>query len=282
VQFVHLLASGGGGHQTLWDPTIIGVLVVLSGVVLFCGSTYLLLATNLGARQGFLIAFTGLTGITMMLGLLWVTTNTPLNVPKGRGAEWQPVSEEPDVAVVDNLADSNIEAVRTIAENGTFVPVKKGEDDPEGLLERGELRPAVEGALVTAEKEGAEEPPERPLALYGEAADVLTDLEVLNAYVDGGGTKNVLWHHPRYAVVEFCTKEEVDADLNADPVDAACDPFEATRWLILERDLGSLRLPNYFYAGVSALLFGLGLYALHIKERADQAAASTAVTPASA
>ncbi len=282
MQLLHVLASGGGGAKTLWDPTIIGVLVVLSGVVLFCGSTYLLLATNLGARQGFLIAFTALMGITMVLGLLWVTTNTPLNVPKGRGAEWQPISEEPDVAVLADLSESNIAAVRAIAENGTFVPLKKGEGDPEGLLERGELRPAVEGALIAGEAEGAEEAPERPLALYPSANDVLTDLEELSAYVDGGGAKNIFWHHPRYAAVEFCTKEVIDVDLNAEPADAACDPFEETRWLVLERDLGSLRLPNYFYAGVSALLFGLGLYALHIKERADQAAASTAVTPASA
>ena len=32
------------------------------GIGLFCGSIYLLLGTNLGARLGFLVAFTGLMG----------------------------------------------------------------------------------------------------------------------------------------------------------------------------------------------------------------------------
>ena len=36
----------------LWYPTILGVLVVIAGVVLFCGSVYVLLGTNLGAGSG--------------------------------------------------------------------------------------------------------------------------------------------------------------------------------------------------------------------------------------
>ena len=49
-------------HKGLWYPTILGVLVVVAAIVLFCGSIYVLLGTNLGARLGFLIAFTGLMG----------------------------------------------------------------------------------------------------------------------------------------------------------------------------------------------------------------------------
>ena len=39
--------------KTLWYPTILGILVVVAGIVLFCGSVYLLLGTNLGARLGY-------------------------------------------------------------------------------------------------------------------------------------------------------------------------------------------------------------------------------------
>ena len=56
-------------EKGLWYPTILGVLVVVAGVVLFCGSAYLLLGTNLGARLGFLVAFTGLMGFLMVLSL---------------------------------------------------------------------------------------------------------------------------------------------------------------------------------------------------------------------
>ena len=43
-----------------WSPFIRGILVVLIGVGVLCGSVYLLLATNLGARLGFLVAMAGL------------------------------------------------------------------------------------------------------------------------------------------------------------------------------------------------------------------------------
>ena len=48
------------------------------------GSVYVLLGTNVGARLGFLITFTSLMGFLMILSLLWLTTASPLESPKGR------------------------------------------------------------------------------------------------------------------------------------------------------------------------------------------------------
>jgi thiosulfate reductase cytochrome b subunit len=75
-------------EKTLWYPTILGVLVVVAGIALFVGSIYLLLGTNLGARLGFLVTFTGLMGFMVVLTLLWCTTASPLNTLKGRIPEW--------------------------------------------------------------------------------------------------------------------------------------------------------------------------------------------------
>ena len=71
-------------EKTLWYPTILGVLVVVAAVLLFCGSIYLLLGTNMGARLGFLVAFTCLMGFMVLLTSLWITTASPLNTLKGR------------------------------------------------------------------------------------------------------------------------------------------------------------------------------------------------------
>jgi hypothetical protein len=283
VQLLHLLASGGHTAKNLWDPTILGVLTVLAGVVLFCGSTYLLLATNMGARQGFLVAFTGLTGIVMLIGMLWMTTATPLNVPKGRTAEWQPISDDPAEAIVTDLASSSVPAIRTIADAGTAVPVKAPEDGGEDLLLRGSLRPAVEAALVQAKPEGPEPVEPGPLVQFCDSCsgDALTDLDELSSYVVGGDTKNVFWHEHRYAAVQFCEKLPVTDDPNVTPGTPECDPAKVPQYLLLEYDYGSVRLPTVFYTLFSGLLFALGLYALHVKERSDQAAAG-ALSPATA
>ena len=54
-----------------WDPDITGYLAVAIGVVVLCGSVYLLLATNVGTRLGFLISLCGLAGWMFLMGIIW-------------------------------------------------------------------------------------------------------------------------------------------------------------------------------------------------------------------
>src|SRR6476469_5626087 len=86
-------------HKTLWDPTIVGILAPVAGVFLFCGSVYLLLSTNLGARLGFLVSAAALSGFMVLLRTLWLTTSTPLESPKGRTAAGKVI--EVDKSVTD-------------------------------------------------------------------------------------------------------------------------------------------------------------------------------------
>ncbi|MGH8978097.1 MAG: hypothetical protein ACRDV7_08495, partial [Acidimicrobiia bacterium] len=116
--FVSVLAQHASGEKNLWDPTILGVLVALSAIGLFCGSVYLLLGTNLGSRLGFLVSGACLTGFMVLLSSMWITTATPLNSPKGRPAGWNVVE------VVDDPADSSIDEVQTITEDGDPVDVE--------------------------------------------------------------------------------------------------------------------------------------------------------------
>ena len=112
---LHLIAeiTEGPAHPNLWNPTILGVLVVLSAIGLFCGSTYLLLATNLGARLGFLVAFASLTGFMVLLSTLWWTSgNSGIDPPHGRSPSWKVVD------VVSDIRQSKIEAVQNIATDG--------------------------------------------------------------------------------------------------------------------------------------------------------------------
>ena len=120
-------------HKGLWYPTILGVLVVIAGVVLFCGSIYVLLGTNLGARLGFLIAFTGLAGFMMLLSLLWITTASPLNTLKGRIPQWkvQEVIASPEKSKTSDV--HNIKQKQFIAD----------------ATEASNVKAAVDAALVT-------------------------------------------------------------------------------------------------------------------------------------
>src|SRR3954447_4209699 len=70
-----------------WDPFIRGVLIVAVAVLVLCGSIYLLLATNTGARVGFLLAVAGLTGWMGVMGIVWMVTGSTADI--GRPASWK-------------------------------------------------------------------------------------------------------------------------------------------------------------------------------------------------
>ena len=54
-----------------WDPQIRGFLAVPVGVMVLLGSVYLLLATNIGARLGFLLAAPAVFGWLTIMGAVW-------------------------------------------------------------------------------------------------------------------------------------------------------------------------------------------------------------------
>lgn len=54
-----------------FDPFFRGLLSVLVGVVVLIGGTYLLVATNTGARSGMMISCAGLFGWMFLMGIIW-------------------------------------------------------------------------------------------------------------------------------------------------------------------------------------------------------------------
>ncbi|MCU0269674.1 MAG: hypothetical protein MUF83_13670 [Acidimicrobiales bacterium] len=73
-----------------WDPGIRGILVVLVGVVVLFGSTYVIVATNTGARLGMLISLAGLFGWLSILTLFWWISPPGIG-PRGQQNAWVPV-----------------------------------------------------------------------------------------------------------------------------------------------------------------------------------------------
>jgi hypothetical protein len=250
--------------KSLWNPTILGVLVVVSAVILFCGSVYLLLGTNLGARLGFLVAFTGLMGFMVVLSVLWITTASPLNTIKGRVPAWK-VKQ-----VVANLDDANIEDARTITEDGEKV----------SKAESANVKAAVDEALVSEEPTAAEpEPPEKKFAQFTEVTEYLTG----DTYETGGGNPNPFdfefTHAPHIAAMEYCEVIDVETDPSLPPPEPECDPeSDKQGFIILERDLGSLRVPPFVALVMFSVLFVLGLLALHWREQ-DEAAIEQGLRP---
>jgi len=240
---------------SLWYPTILGVLVVIAAVVLFIGSIYLLLGTNLGARLGFLVTFTCFMGFMLILSILWLTTASPLESPKGRVASWSVVENVPDIT------KAKTEAVRDIAKKQN----RASQTDASNVLA------AVDAALVTKVSTPTVKvtPNDNRFAKF----DDVTKFMVLETYTIGGSDpqfwKGEFNHSPKYAVVEYCATAQVEQTFGLPPLPPECATgADAQRGFVVAKfDYGTLRLPPFVVIAMTAILFGLGLLALHWREK---------------
>ena len=255
----------------LWYPTILGVLVVVAAVLLFVGSIYLILGTNMGARLGFLVTFTALMGFMVVLTSLWITTSSPLNTLRGSVPKWE-IKE-----VVPSLDESTIPEVQTIEEEGTKV----------SAIEAANIKAAVDEGLVTKVSNAVEEftPEDNEFAIFGD----VTEYIVLSTFEIGGSNPSWLdfqfTHEPRFAVAQFCGASDDEVIFGTVPPDPECAPngsveAENNGFVVLEYNLGDVRLPPIIAFASSAILFILGLLMLHWyeKDRKAQAAAAVAAT----
>ncbi len=306
MNLLGLLGAEGIKNPSIWYPTILGVLVVVSAVALFCGSVYLLLATNLGARLGLLIAAAALSGFMVLLSGLWMTTASPLTTLRGRLPAWQVK------AAFQSPSSSNVTAVRNIED-------RRNQLDPAiDAAAFSAVKAAVDAKIVTALPTGGEQLPagtndfanqvatlrtklgeqarakliaggatvEEAAAAVPDVApfDVATDYQVVNAYEVGGARPNIFrgkfTHTPKYAVAELCPVDKQRGQAFAERKPSAiCDLNQPNFTVLVERDLGSVRVPPMIVLIVSSLLFLLSLLSLHWYEKDRNAVAARAAVP---
>lgn len=244
-----ILATEAGGHLDLVGE-LRGYAIVFFSVGLFCGSIYLVLATDVGSRLGFMISFASLTGFLAMLGLIWFTNLTPLNALHGPPPHWV-VTE-----IVDDPGQAKNEKARTIEEDGTALDAAA----------QGEIKATVDSAVTTAEGE---------FQIFQSA----TDYVVIQAEKVGGGSLAFFRHRPLYAVMEIQEAKKVVPLPGAAPPPPAADPTKPAKYVVLKRDLGAMRQPPLVMTVAFSLLFALSLYVLHNMERAEQRAKAADLEP---
>ncbi len=256
-----ILAETGNG---IWYPTILGILVVISAIVLFMGSVYVLLGTNVGARLGFLVTFTSLMGFLMILSVLWLTTASPLESPKGRVSSW---------SVIENVSD--LSKAKTTAVHGANTKANRASS-----TDASNVNAAVDAALITKKSTPTVTytPNDNRFAKF----ESITDFMVLQAWTVGGSDPQI-WkgefnHATKYAVVEYCKTATVEQTFGLPPLPPECaSGADAQRgFLVVKYDYGTLRLPPFVVLVITGLLFGLGLLMLHWREKDEQEAKAAA------
>lgn len=274
-----------------WDPEIRGGLIVLTSVVILCGSVYLLLATNTGAKLGFLLALAGLTGWMATMGWIWVVYGIGI---KGHQPSWH----------VQEVVQGDLQGQSTVDEADTF-PGGKWRELPTG-------DPLLGDATATADKVLIPEQPAAGGHGGGAAApsafepifEKTSDYVLVGGYATGGencwlpgggactpskkgndGSNPVEkivkrfqrgpFHKPHYAVVQVQQAIKVP-DLGGAPPKPTADPAQPVVNVVMLRDLGNVRLPATGVAVSMSIVFVLVAGALHRRDKELMAARSAA------
>lgn len=254
-----------------WDPVLTGYLAVIIGVLVLCGSVYLLLATNLGVRLGFLVAWTGLWGWMLLMAIVWWVFGIGWI---GSQPGWNVIQVATDPAVVP------VEEVQRLPASALApVPTEWTEVD------EADARSAADSHVVCADAD-----PRRLLAVNSCLFTAATDYFTHRVMVTGGERyrplgvpDNVITQYffpsrgrPNYAVVQiqpYAPVADIDPNLLDDggalvlPV-AEIDDDAPVYSVVMVRDHGSVRLRPALLTIFSALLFGLGCYHLHRRDQA--------------
>jgi hypothetical protein len=248
-----------------WEPEIRGVLITVISISLFCGSIYLLLATNLGARLGFLVALTGLMGWMTLLGIIWMIYGIGL---KGPDPSWQSVPgrtvlQDNDALFQAGVFDSRVD----IPPDASFpeqADLVADEFHREGWTQLSEDDPSFSQASAAAgeflEETGAfaagEFQAQRVFDVGGERYPMIGDFDLL-----------AFFHKPHYAVVEVAPLVPVRTEPGRAPPPATVDDARQRQYVYMIRDLGARRQPAFVLTIGAGLIFLTGCWLLHRRER---------------
>lgn len=289
-----------------YDPEIRGVLVVAVSGVILCGSVYLLLSTNIGARLGFQVALAGLFGWMTLLCLFWWIY--------GVGAIGELPSWRVEEINVGDLSQAQLEEARElIPENLPTVeeilaehPEIQDEFDEGKLITLSEIA-ALPDLPEDVQQQFDELPgdwtvlPQSAIGDAQAAADAAltsgdgglqfaatTDYVLVDGFTAGGEPKresDSLWDRatnrvtnalrvlktPHYVVIQVQTSELTAVPPGNAPLTPTPDPDEPVVSVIMVRDLGTRRLPPAVLTFMFGALFAVTCATLHNRDKRGQA-----------
>lgn len=267
-----------------WDPEIRGILSVLVGVVVLMGSIYLLLATNLAHRLGFLIALAAVFGWLTLHGLVW-WIYPPGQGPTGRIPAWEveeivygdlsnslladahdlDPSNLPAAGDVDELTPEEVEALTEehVADLGEWKLLDASD------ATRGEAQTTLDAVLAEGTVPGFEETDSRVYTYTFETGGKPERESdgVLDRITNRITNTLRITHPTHYAIVQFQPASVEEAAPGQPPNQPEIIEGSQTVSAVLVRDIGQRRLVPAAVSIGSGLMFGLLCAMLHKRDR---------------
>jgi hypothetical protein len=254
-----------------WYPELRGILTVLIGVVVWMGSVYLILGTNLGARLGFLVTFTGLMGWMTLMGAVWWMYGIGLkgDVPEWKQVEGRTVIQQVDLLYQAGVLDAPI-TVGDTTDSAKTATALEMQLEAEGWSRVADSAPefgqAEASAGVFLEEEGALGPGEFDVTAVYEV-DPPKESAFPKLGPNGEFDQIAFFHKPYYTLVEVAPFQELRSEAGRAPIPPKVDETQPRQYVYMIRDLGSLREPSAYITIGSTLMFLALCFVLHRRDR---------------
>jgi hypothetical protein len=249
-----------------WEPELRGLLTVIIGFVILCGSVYGIMATNVGSRLAFLVAATALAGWMMLMGMVWWIYGIGL---RGPDPTWQPVPGSTILQDVDSLGAAGVlDPNADVPDDAT--PTESAEIVRDTFLDQGwvVLDPASP-AFGQAQAAATE-------LLVEEEAFAAGQFAIVEVFDIGGESYPKIndtldffafRHTPHYVVAEAAAYEPVRVEPGRAPATPVIDDDVPRQYVYMVRDLGARRQPPAVLTiGAGAVFLAL-CYLLNRRDR---------------
>jgi len=247
-----------------WEPTLRGIIVVITMAVALIGGTYLIVGSNLGARLGILVILGGFFGWMAIMGAIWWTYGIGL---KGAEPTWQPA--EPATIVRDARLLQSAEIVAGPVQQGA-TPVETAANVATALEADGWVR------LEESDPQRGQAVASSDVILINEAGEFDAGEFVSIAVYERGGERwpkinetldfFAFFHEPRYALVEVAPVVPQRVEPGRAPARPKIDEAQERRYVHMIRDLGNKRQPAMFITLGSTLIFLILCWMLHRRD----------------
>jgi hypothetical protein len=281
-----------------WDPQVRGFLIVVAALAILPGTIYVLLSTNLGARIGFLVAVAGLTGWMMLLSTTWILYAQGM---KGRDPSWKvkEVVKSESVTDLSNAALPKLENFPTHWHPAPASVLGDATAAADNFITKSGRKPKIgpEGPIH-------HDPTPEELR-YGTEYATSDEYVVLGGYERGGDNcwgpkpctheapkKILFWkihhkffllHSPHYVAVQLRAAVPGENDpFNNATYTKTPDPAKPVVTVVVERDLGSTRFPQFMILLWSGIIFAVTCHALHRRDKRIMAMRAGGAVPATA
>ncbi len=282
-----------------------GLLVVGIGVAVLMGSIFVLLATNSGFRTGMFLALTGLFGWMFIMGAIWWIYGIGY---QGRLPSWKVIEMNRGDLTAAEFGDGaelgqgllTLEEGAATPTDGLVEAFARGEaaaEPPEvagwtGMLasnrSRGEAQAAVDAFLLAEQEfEAGAYVPVAAFEIGGKEKrdpDDVCKPRIPGLNDDWSGCAARAWHRikiaftprhpPHYAaiMVQAATPESLNVRPGEAPPTKVIDESQPLYTIIMERDLGSKRVPAASTTIGSGIIFVTLAWRLHRRDQQEMAA----------